>query len=224
MELLSIGEAARRLGVHPNRLRAWERQGLLKPVRLPSGHRRYRAGDIERILAGGGPQQPAEPVRVVLYARVSTKKQADAGNLVRQLERLREYAAQRGYEVVAEYSDVASGLNQNRRGLERVLQAAERGEFSRLIIEYPDRLARFGLAYLERHLKHCGVAIEVSAQKEPEDAHTELVQDLLAIVTSFSARLYGARGGRTVRQGLQELMRRVEAEGAKEKPGHHSDR
>ncbi|WP_222926510.1 MerR family DNA-binding transcriptional regulator [Fervidicola ferrireducens] len=41
MELLSIGEAAKRLGVHPNRLRAWEKQGLIKPVRLPSGQRRY---------------------------------------------------------------------------------------------------------------------------------------------------------------------------------------
>jgi putative resolvase len=64
--------------------------------------------------------------------------------------------------------------------------------------------------------------IEVTSRQEPEDAHTELVQDLLAIVTSFSARLYGARGGRKVRQGLQELMRRVEAE--REEAGHHDHR
>ncbi|WP_083515069.1 MerR family DNA-binding transcriptional regulator [Fervidicola ferrireducens] len=37
MVLLSIGEAAKRLGEHPNRLRAWEKQGLINPVRLPGG-------------------------------------------------------------------------------------------------------------------------------------------------------------------------------------------
>ncbi|MDN5348398.1 MAG: putative resolvase [Clostridia bacterium] len=211
MELLSIGEAAKRLGVHPNRLRAWEKQGLIRPVRLPSGQRRYPVEEINRILGTGGIK--AEPDAVVLYARVSTKKQADAGNLERQLERLRAYAREKGYHVVAEYSDVASGLNQNRRGLERVLKSAERDEFRKLLIEYPDRLARFGYAYLERHLKYCGVEIEITSQKKPEDAHTELVQDLLAIVTSFSAQLYGARGGRKIRQGFRELIRDAEEAG-----------
>jgi len=211
MELLSIGEAAKRLGVHPNRLRAWEKQGLIRPVRLPSGQRRYPVEEINRILGTGGIK--AEPDAVGLYARVSTKKQADAGNLERQLERLRAYARDKGYRVVAEYSDVASGLNQKRRGLERVLKMAERGEFKKLLVEYPDRLARFGYAYLERHLKYCGVEIEVTSQRETEDAHMELVQDLSAIVTFFSARLYGARGGRKIRQGFRELIKDAEEAG-----------
>lgn len=46
---------------------------------------------------------------------------------------MRAYAREKGYHVVAEHSDVASGLNQNRRGLERVLKSAERGEFRKLI-------------------------------------------------------------------------------------------
>lgn len=194
--------------MHPNRLRAWEKQGLIRPVRLPSGQRRYPVEEIDRILGTGGIK--AGPDAVVLYARVSTKKQADAGNLERQLERLRAYAGERGYRVVAEHSDVASGLRPCRRGLERVLKMAERGEFKKLLVEYPDRLARFGYTYLERHLKYCGVEIETTSQKEPEDAHAELVQDLLAIVTSFSARLYGARGGRKVRRGFRELIEDAE--------------
>lgn len=214
MQMLSISQAAKMLGVHPQRLRVWEKQGLIKPVRLPSGVRRYPLAEIERILQAGG--AVPEPETAVLYARVSTKKQADAGNLERQLERLRAYAKEKGYRVAAEHSDVASGLNQKRRGLERVLKMAERGEFRRLLIEYPDRLARFGYTYLERHLRHCGVEVEVTLEKEPEDAHAELVHDLLAIVTSFSARLYGARGGRRVRRGFRELIKDVEAETQKE--------
>ncbi|MGB9825336.1 MAG: IS607 family transposase [Desulfofundulus sp.] len=204
MELLTISKAAKKLGVHPNSLRNWEKRGLIKPVRLPGGQRRYSVDELTRLLQSGQLTDGQETV--VLYARVSTKKQADAGNLDRQLERLREYARENGFTVRAEFTDVASGLNQKRRGLANVLKLAEQGEYKKLIIEYPDRLARFGYSYLERHLKYCGVEIIAIAEKEPEDAHAELVRDLLAIVTSFSARLYGARGGKKVRQGFRELI------------------
>lgn len=204
MELLTISKAAKKLGVHPNSLRNWEKQGLIKPVRLPGGQRRYSMDELNRLLQSG--QLTDSQEAVVLYARVSTKKQADAGNLDRQMERLRQYARERKFNVKAELTDVASGLNQKRRGLTNVLKLAERGEYKKLIIEYPDRLARFGYSYIERHLRYCGVEIVAIAEKEPEDAQSELVRDLLAIVTSFSARLYGARGGKKVRQGFRELI------------------
>ncbi|MGI9862941.1 IS607 family transposase [Moorella naiadis] len=208
MELLTISKAAKKLGVHPNSLRNWEKRGLIKPVRLPGGQRRYSMDELNKLLQCGQLTDGREAA--VLYARVSTKKQADAGNLERQMERLRQYAKEDSFIVRAEFADVASGLNQKRRGLTNVLKLAEQGEYRRLIIEYPDRLARFGYGYIERHLKYCGVEIIAIAEKEPEDAHTELVRDLLAIVTSFSARLYGARGGKKVRQGFRELIAGVE--------------
>ncbi|MGB9804816.1 IS607 family transposase [Desulfofundulus sp.] len=204
MELLTISKAAKKLGVHPNSLRNWEKRGLIKPVRLPGGQRRYSMDELNRLLQSGQLTDGQETV--VLYARVSTKKQADAGNLDRQMGRLRQYARENGFTVRAEFTDVVSGLNQKRRGLANVLKLAEQGEYKKLIIEYPDRLARFGYEYIERHLRYCGVEIIAIAEKEPEDAHTELVRDLLAIVTSFSARLYGARGGKKVRRGFRELI------------------
>jgi predicted site-specific integrase-resolvase len=208
MELLTISKAAKKLGVHPNSLRNWEKRGLIKPVRLPGGQRRYSMDELNKLLQSG--QLTGGREAVVLYARVSTKKQADAGNLERQMERLRQYAKENGFIVRAEFADVASGLNQKRRGLANVLKLAEQGEYQKLIIEYPDRLARFGYSYIERHLKYCGVEIITIAEKEPEDAQSELVKDLLSIVTSFSARLYGARGGKKVRQGFRELIAGVE--------------
>ncbi|BCV21827.1 hypothetical protein hamaS1_18960 [Moorella sp. Hama-1] len=113
--------------------------------------------------------------------------------------------------------DVASGLNRKRRGLTNVLKLAEQGEYKKLLIEYPDRLARFGYSYIERHLKYCGVEITAIAAKEPEDAPSELVRDLLSLVTSFSARLYGARGGKKVRQGFRELIAGVKPDAETEK-------
>lgn len=88
MELLTISKAAKKLGVHPNSLRNWEKQGLIKPVRLPGGQRRYSMDELNRLLQSG--RLGTEQENVVLYARVSTKKQADAGNLERQMDRLRK--------------------------------------------------------------------------------------------------------------------------------------
>ncbi|WP_338833657.1 hypothetical protein MHLNE_26130 [Moorella humiferrea] len=210
MELLTISKAAKKLGVHPNSLRNWEKRGLIKPVRLPGGQRRYSMDELSRLLQSGQLTDGHEVA--VLYARVSTKKQADAGNLERQIERLRQYAKENGFIVRAEFADVASGLNQKRYGLTNVLKLAEQGEYRRLIIEYPDRLARFGCGYIERHLKYCGVEIIAIAEEEPEDAQSELVKDLLAIVTSFSARLYGARGGKKIRQRFRKLIADVESD------------
>ncbi|MEX1405881.1 IS607 family transposase, partial [Hydrogenibacillus schlegelii] len=174
-------------------------------MRLPSGHRRYPTEEIDRILKAGGMNE-TEPDAVALYARVSTKKRGRRGKPRSAAGKASGLRREKRYRVVAEYTDVASGLNQKRRGLDRMLKADEHGEFKRLLIESQDRLALFGFDYLERHLKFCGEEIEVISQKEPEEAHAELVQDLLAIITSFSARIYGARGGRKIRRGFQELM------------------
>ncbi|BCV22757.1 hypothetical protein hamaS1_28260 [Moorella sp. Hama-1] len=97
MELLTISKAAKKLGVHPNSLRNWEKQGLIKPVRLPGGQRRYSMDELNRLLSSG--QLFREPEAVVLYARVSTKKQADAGNLDRQMDRLRQYAQEHNFTI-----------------------------------------------------------------------------------------------------------------------------
>lgn len=203
-KLLPPRKAAELLQVHPQTLRLWDRQGRLVPVRLPSGQRRYRLSDLRPYL-GESPDREA-----CVYARVSTKKQADAGNLERQRLRLVEYAATAGYHAVLQAEDVASGLNPKRRGLRQVIQAAQERQFQFLLIEYPDRLARFGYEYLEDLFRVLGVSIVVTCAAEPKDAQTERVQDLLAIVTSFSARLYGARGGRKVRAGLAAVLEEVE--------------
>jgi excisionase family DNA binding protein len=51
MALLGVREAARRLGVHENTLRRWEQSGLIRAVKLPTGVRRFRAEDVERLHA-----------------------------------------------------------------------------------------------------------------------------------------------------------------------------
>ncbi len=131
----------------------------------------------------------------------------------RQRQRLMEYAARQGYQVVLEALDVASGLNPRRKGLRKAIQAAEQKQIQLLLVEYPDRLTRFGYEYLVDLFRVLGVTVVVTSAQEPEDAHTELAKDLLAIVPSFSARLYGARGGRKVRETVTKVMAEVTENG-----------
>ena len=99
-------------------------------------------------------------------------------------------AVDRGVEIGRVYTEVASGLNENRQELARLFRDATSDPPQVLLIEFKDRLARFGFQYLVDHLAHLGVRVEIleSESKEPQQ---ELVEDMIAIVTSFSARIYG---------------------------------
>ena len=125
--------------------------------------------------------------KVVVYARVSSADQKD--DLERQKNRLIEFARSQGYEDVIVLEDVASGLNEKRRGLGKLFDLVANGEVEVVFITYKDRLTRFGFSYIERFFSSHGVSIHVVNG----EANKELVEDLIAIVTSFAGRLYGMR-------------------------------
>ncbi|EMT38053.1 putative site-specific integrase-resolvase [Thermoanaerobacter thermohydrosulfuricus WC1] len=189
--LLSMQKVKEIYSISRRTLINWEKEGLITPLRTPKGRRRYRKEDIEKLL--GMIEEKPKPT-VVLYARVSTKKQEEY--LKNQIRRLEECANFQGwqYEVI---SEIASGVNENRRGLLKLLNKIKRGEVEKVVIEYPDRLVRFGFEYLKFFMESFGVELIVLDGKEDEeDANKELAEDLIAIVTSFAARIYGQRGSK----------------------------
>jgi predicted site-specific integrase-resolvase len=149
--------------------------------------------DIERLL--GMLEERQERVgKTILYARVSTRKQQPY--LENQVQRLEEYTKSRGweYEVIKE---IASGVNENRIGLQKLLNMVKRGEVDRVVVEYPDRLARFGFHYLKEFFDGFGVELIVINGKEGEKERVqELMENLIAIVSSFAAKIYGQRGAK----------------------------
>jgi len=193
-KLLTIKNIKELYGISRITLINWEKKGLLSPIRTPGGQRRYRKEDIEELLNLKEKEEKTEKADTILYARVSTKKQKKY--LENQIKRLEEFAKNKGYkyEII---SEIASGINENRRGLRKLLNKIKRGEVKTVIIEYPDRLARFGYEYLKFFMETFGVKIiVVNGKEETEDLNKELAEDLIAIVTFFSARIYGARGGK----------------------------
>ena len=164
-EFLSAGEAARALGVSVKTIQRWDKAGLLPVVRTATNQRRIPIDAIHRVL-----NAPGTLLRCAIYARVSSAKQEQEGNLTRQVDRLQHAAAERGYQVVALIQEQASGLNEKRTGLKRLFQLIDQHEIDLVLIEYPDRLVRFGYGYLEETFRWKQVRLEVV---EPPKAQTQ---------------------------------------------------
>lgn len=127
--------------------------------------------------------------KAAIYARVSSAENKD--NLERQAERLQAYAIARGYQVQHVVKETGSGLNDDRKKLAKLLT---REDYEVLIVEHRDRLCRFGSNYIDILLKRCNVTLDIV--NKVDDKRDDLMTDLVAIITSFAARLYGQRRGK----------------------------
>lgn len=193
-------EGAEILGLSLPTIRQMIRRGELYASRTTGGHRRVPKSELERLLGKKiqTNKLSTEPLYAVLYARVSSKKQQNMGNLDRQVERLQTFAQEQRYTIVATITDVGSGLNEQRKGLQRLLRMAEAQQMRFIIIEFRDRLARFGYKYLEQIFRMSNIIV-VTKEGTKENFSTEegymkeLVDDLTAIIYSFSGKLYGYR-------------------------------
>lgn len=208
-KLIDISEAAQRLGVTLITLRRWDALGKLKSVRTFGNHRRYRLDEIE-ALVNSGEVVPSLRKNAFIYCRVSTKKQQESGNLQRQQERLMQYCQDKGYKVVTVYEEVAGGLNDHRRELTKMFRNLSEADF--IVVEHEDRLARFGCSYLKEFAASFNVTIEAVEKVGKLQPNEEMLNDLVSIVTCFSARLYGARGGRKIKQMLVQTLEVLEQE------------
>lgn len=201
---MKITEAAEYIGVSINTLKAMADSGKIKSYKTTGGHRRFNRDILDRFM-GIPPKSIGEKITII-YARCSTQKQKD--NLERQKERLIEYANNKGYkhEVIEELS---SGINEKRKGIRKLVKLVFSGRVNRILIEYKDRLARFGYEYLLLICKHTGVEIEIINDKEKK-YEEELAEDIMKILTCYSARYYGARGGR--KKGKTKLKKEETAD------------
>lgn len=181
------GEVAELLRVSFVTVKRWIYRGEIKAIKNPAGRWLIPESEVNRLL---GIEKPKRE-RAILYVRVSSHEQRE--HLDRQLERLKEYALKKGYEVVMTLEEVASGLNENRRKLWKAFKLIKEGKADILIVEFKDRLSRFGFKYIEAVVKSYGGRIEVVENDVDKDVMQELVEDMISIVTSFCARLYGLR-------------------------------
>jgi putative resolvase len=169
---MKLSDYAKEVGVTYKTAYQWWKAGQLNAYQLPTGTIIVR-------------EPKAAATGVALYARVSSADQKD--DVTRQMQRLRDYAAARGYQVVTEVTEIASGLNDERPKLTKLLTDARVGV---LVVERRDRLTRFGYSYIAALLEHEGRRVEAIF---PTDTGDDLVEDFVAVITNMAARIYGRR-------------------------------
>ena len=174
------------IGKSVNTLQKWDRKGILSALRSPTNRRYYTR---EQYLQYRGLISSEQGI-VIAYARVSSPSQKK--ELALQKEALRAYCLEHGIKVDEWVEDSGSALNYKRKGFNHIIEQIELGAVKRLVIGYQDRLVRFGYDWFEAFCERHGTEILVM-NGESFSPEEELVRDLLAIVTVFSARLHGLR-------------------------------
>lgn len=207
-KIISIGQAAKLLGVHVQTLRNWEKSGKLKPDSIsPGGTRRYNSDTIMRISGKELPQIEKDDRVTIAYARVSSQDQKE--DLKRQAQVLELYCAEHGYKYEL-ITDLGSGMNYYKKGLTTLISRILDDGVKRLVLTHKDRLLRFGAELIFSICEAKGVEVVIINRGEEKASFEEdLAKDVQEIATVFSARLYGSRSGknRKIIEKLQESVK-----------------
>jgi putative resolvase len=177
---LKLSAYAKQQGIsYQTAWRMWQR-GELPAHQLPSG---------TVVVEVPPPPQAVRHQKVAVYARVSSAE--NRKTLDSQAERVAAFCAARGWQVSKVVRECGSGVNDQRPQFLALLADTS---ISQIVVEHKDRCSRFGVAYVQTLLKTQGRELVII--NEAEEEQTDLMQDFVAILTSFCARLYGRRRAR----------------------------
>ncbi|MFI5344660.1 MAG: IS607 family transposase [Chlamydiales bacterium] len=205
-KFISIHEASMLLGVSPQTLRRWEKEGKDLPVqRTSGGQRRY---DFSKLSPSSKIENEIK-CSTLAYARVSSHDQKE--DLQRQEKMLEMFCASRGwsFEVI---SDLGSGMNYQKKGLRKLIQKILNEDIGRLVLTHKDRLLRFGAELIFSICEMKNIEVVLINQGGETSFEEELAADVLEIITVFSARLYGSRSRKNKKliENLEQAVRHAD--------------
>lgn len=194
-------EASEKLGVHQRTLYLWEKSGEIETIRTKGNKRLY---NIEKYLRIHKCENKSKEINCdnlealeeldkkegklnICYVRVSSLGQKD--DLERQKDLMK--VNYRDHLII---EDIGSGLNLNKRGINKIIHLAIQGKVNELVVAYKDRLTRFGFELIEDIIKkYSNGKIIVLNRKQTTDPHEELVKDVMAIMNIYVAKMNGLR-------------------------------
>lgn len=180
---ISTKETRKLIGVTTATLINWSKEGKIGFIIDPSGVRLYNKKDVHNIVGRNIiPPQKEQ----ICYCRVSTRKQMD------DLERQKDFFKEK-FPTYTLVTDIGSGLNWKRKGLQTILERAMSGVVEEVVVAHRDRLCRFGFELLKFIFKSCKVKLHVCNNPSSESSEADLADDILSIVHVYSCRNMGRR-------------------------------
>ena len=172
---MKSNEVLSMLGISRVTLCRYVKLGKIRVVELPNGYYSYNKEDVYKLKGLDVKRKK------VIYARES------------QIENITAYVNKNGYGIDEVYSDIASGMNLDRRGFTKLLSAVMANEIDEVFISYKDRLARLDFDLVSRLFSQYGTKITVINSSENKSAEEELFEDLMSVIHSFSMKAHSKR-------------------------------
>ena len=182
---MKSNEVLSMLGISRVTLCRYVKLGKIRVIELPNGYYSYNKEDVYKLKGLDVKRKK------VIYARVSTSKQKK--ELENQIENITAYVNKNGYGIDEVYSDIASGMNLDRKGFTKLLSAVMANEIDEVFISYKDRLARSDFDLVSRLFSQYGTKINVINSSENKSAKEELLEDLMSVIHSFSMKACSKR-------------------------------
>jgi len=187
---MRLSQYAKQMGVSYKTAFRWWKAGKLDAYQLDTG-----------TIIVREPAQPQEALSVALYARVSSADQKE--DLERQMQRLKDYAASKGYQVSKTVSERASGLNDSRPKFLKLLTEKSIGV---IVVEHRARATRFGFNYIEQLMQMQGRRLEVIF---PSETDHDLLDDFIAVITRMASRISGRRTSKRRAEKIKHCVEHV---------------
>ena len=193
-EYYKTGELAKMIGKQTRTVQSYCIKGDINSIIIPSGKRIISRDEVIKYLRSSNLLYEDDNKIDLIYARVSTNEQKNRGDLDRQIDYIIREIIAKNPKNLKVFSEVGSGLNDNRTELKKLLDMVMNDEVDRIFILYKDRLTRFGFNYLEQICNKFGTKIIVISEEIQEKSiQEELAEDIISIIHSFSGKLYGMR-------------------------------
>lgn len=205
---IRVKGAATILGVSPGTVRNWCNQGKL-PYHLSAANQRiFDKNELLEFKAAALGDEIAGKETVVFYIRSSNGNDVTMDT---QEKKLREAYGEPDLVI----KDKASGLNENRTGLKKLLTLiAENPEDSsktiKVCVTNRDRLSRFGTGYIELFAPFHNTEIVVLDSDDTKEPHEVLLQDFMSLLASFSGKFYRLRGWEQQKKLIEKISMEVE--------------
>ena len=199
MNYVTAKEAKNILKINATTLKSWKDKGILSYKKLSDKKILY---DIDSVLNNS---DMVDNRLNVIYARVSNTKQHN--DLLNQIELVKSYCITNGIKISKVYQDIASGMNENRKEFNILINDVISGKIKNIYISFKDRLTRFGFDYFKNLFQKYNVNIIILDELEESNKtfQDELTEDLISIIHHFSMKLYSNR-----RKKLKEIEKILE--------------
>lgn len=243
----SITYLKKRFGIVPQTIRNYVKQGKLKAIKSANNRYYFEEAEInrfEREFILNNQNDNALLVKKANAARTQCGKHSDGnwcfylrsseGNKVllqNQETNLRNHYPEPKFVI----KDSASGLNENRSGLHRMINKIKNGEITDVAVTQADRLSRFGNTYLIELFEAYNVKLHVLFDEkylEKDTKHKfslqqELMKDFMSLIASFSGRFYRLRSlenkVKLLDEAKNKIMNRDTTEEMKEQEGNNDE-